>query len=192
MNEIARLTSLMQNFTPHDAVEQTDKVQILSFLAQTSDALTRENTLGHFVGSAFIVNPARDRAVMVYHNIFQGWIFPGGHADGDADLLRVAMREAKEETGLDVTPLLDGKIFGAKVDPIEQHFKHGKPVSAHLHFNVIYLLEADDRQPLQYRAEESQGAKWFSLADFTNPELVVPLALPAQIRLVEKLQQLKK
>ena len=54
------------------------------------NVLTREMNLGIFSGSAFVVNQNRTKALMVYHKIFNTWIYPGGHADGKEDLLSVA------------------------------------------------------------------------------------------------------
>ena len=63
------------------------------------EVLTRNNIFGHFSASAFVVNKEKNKMVVVYHNIFDGWIYPGGHADGEEKLLNVAIREVEEETG---------------------------------------------------------------------------------------------
>jgi len=96
--------------------------------------------------------------VVVYHNINDGWIYPGGHADGEEKLLNVAIREVEGETGLKVK-ILDESIFSIQSAPVKGHVKKGKYVSAHLHLDVVYLLEADDSQPLIFKEDESSGIK---------------------------------
>ena len=68
------------------------------------------NIFGYFTASAFVVNKERNKMVVVYHIINDGWIYPGGHADGEEDLLKVAVREVEEETGLKVR-VLDDNIY---------------------------------------------------------------------------------
>lgn len=183
------LFQTISNYQPYDEAEVADKAQFLKFIETFDDVLTRENIFGHFCASAFVVNPARDKAIMVYHNIYDGWIIPGGHADGEVDLLGVALREIKEETNLDARPLLETP-FAIQTDAIMGHVKKGEYVSSHLHFNVVYLLEAEDAQNLAFREDESQGVNWFPFADFTNPALVVPFAINIHRRMVDKLKTL--
>lgn len=183
------LLQAISSYRPCDEAEAADKAQFIKFLEAFDDVLTRDNIFGHFCASAFVVNSARDKTIMVYHNIYDGWIIPGGHADGETDLLDVAAREIKEETNLDTHPLLEAP-FAIQTDAIMGHVKKGKYVPSHLHFNVVYLLEADDGQNLAFREDESQGVDWFSFADFTNPELVVPFAVNIHRRMDNKLKTL--
>ena len=92
----------IEEFVPFDEVEKEEKEHFLRFIDTFSDVLTRENEFGHFSASCFVVNKARDKVLVVYHNIYKGWVYPGGHADGCEDLLSVALREVEEETGLKV------------------------------------------------------------------------------------------
>lgn len=62
--------------------------------------------------------------LVVYHIINDGWIYPGGHADGEDDLLAVATREVEEETG-QKTKVLDKNIFSIQVAPVKGHIKKG-------------------------------------------------------------------
>ena len=81
------------------------------------------------------------RFLMAYHNIYDSWAWTGGHADGEADFLKVAIREAMEETGITrVTPVTED-IFSLEVLTVDGHEKKGAYVSSHLHLNVTYLLE---------------------------------------------------
>ena len=77
--------------------------------------------------------------LIVYHNIYDAWIFPGGHVDGEADLLSAALREVEEETG-EKAKVLDSSIFAISASPIVGHVKRGEYVPAHTHLDVIYLF----------------------------------------------------
>lgn len=153
--------------------------------------LIRENTLAHFSASAFVVNKNRDKMLVVYHNILDSWIFPGGHADGEEDLLSVAIREVKEETGQNSKPL-DNSIFSIQAFPIKGHIKNGEYVSAHIHFDVIFLLEADDSRPLTYRKEESKGVKWITFEEATDEKSINKQILPIHSKLISKFELIAK
>ncbi len=118
-----------------------------------------------------MVNKARDKVLVVYHNIYKGRVYPGGHADGCEDLLSVALREVEEETGLK-SRVLDSSIFAISSCSIVGHIKHGRYVSSHIHFDVIYLVEADDSILLCYREEESSGVEWISLDELNHDNIV--------------------
>ena len=136
---------------------------ILDYLEKNADAFSRENLIAHMTASAWIVNPARTRVVMVYHRIYDSWSWTGGHADGETDLLAVALREAREETGLERVQAVSKNIFSLEVLTVDGHEKRGKYVPSHLHLNVTYLLEADENEPLRVCEEENMGVSWFTL-----------------------------
>ena len=92
------LKEQIEKYIPFNEQEQIDKEQFLEFINTFDDVLTRNNVFGHFTSSAFVVNKDRTKMVVVYHIINDGWIYPGGHADGIDDLLSVAVREVEEET----------------------------------------------------------------------------------------------
>ena len=172
-------------FVPFDEVEKKEKEHFLRFIDTFSDVLTRENEFGHFSASCFVVNKTRDKVLVVYHNIYQGKVYPGGHADGCEDLLSVALREVEEETGLKAK-VLDSSIFAISSCSIVGHVKRGRYVSSHIHFDVIYLVEADDSLPLCYREEESAGVEWISL-DELDYENIVFFTVPVFDRMIKKL-----
>lgn len=180
------LREQIESYTPFDEQEEKDKEQILEFINSFDDVLTRKNIFGHFSSSAFIVNKERTKMLVVYHIINDGWIHPGGHADGENDLLSVAVREVNEETGLK-TKVLDNSIFGIQTAPVKGHIKRDNYVSAHLHLDVIYLMEADDTIPLIFREDESKGVKWVSFDEATN-ETMCDFIRPIHKKLIKKLK----
>ena len=105
----------IKNYRPCNEQEQRDKDVILNFIAANADAFCRTNLVAHMTASAWVVNNARDRVLMVYHNIYDSWSWTGGHADGETDLLSVALREVREETGLEKLKLLSDGIFSLEV-----------------------------------------------------------------------------
>ena len=90
----------IRDYGPRCEQEEKDRSFILAFLEKNPDAFFRTNPVAHMTASAWVVNPARDKVLMVYHRIYDSWSWTGGHADGDEDLAAVALREVKEETGV--------------------------------------------------------------------------------------------
>ena len=150
-------------YEPFNEQEARDKAVILRFLEQNDDAFLRENRIAHITASAWVVNPARDKVLMVYHKIYDSWSWTGGHADGETDLLSVALREVTEETGVRSVRPVSPEIFSLEVLTVDGHEKRGEYVSSHLHLNVTYLLEADDAEPLRICEDENKGVAWFGL-----------------------------
>ena len=125
----------------------------------------RGNCLAHMTASAWVVNPGRAKVLMVYHNIYKSWSWLGGHADNEQDLLQVAVREVKEESGLARVRPVSEDIYSLEVLTVDGHEKRGAYVGSHLHLNVTYLLEADENDALFSKADENSGAAWFGLED---------------------------
>ena len=101
----------IKSYAPCCEQEARDKAVILDFLGNHTDAFFRSNLIAHMTASSWIVNPARTKVVMVYHRIYDSWSWSGGHADGETDLLSVALREAREETGLRHVRAISPEIF---------------------------------------------------------------------------------
>lgn len=149
-------------YQPRNEQEAQDKALMLYYLDNNDDAFLRSNKVGHFTASAWVTNPDRTKVLMVYHKIYDSWSWCGGHADGERNLLKVALKECREETGLaDVRPI-SGEIASVECLTVDGHEKRGAYVSSHLHLNVTYLLEADDTEPLQICEDENSGVAWFS------------------------------
>ena len=157
-----RLIEEIENYRPSNEMEERDKELILGALLREENVFSRENTLCHMTASAWITSPDRTKVLMAYHNIYDSWSWLGGHADGDTDLLRVALKEAKEESGLRTVRPLMRDIFSLEVLTVDGHIKKGKYVSSHLHLNLTYLLEGDDREMVHAKEDENRGVRWFS------------------------------
>ena len=132
----------IENFVPLCPQEQRDKTGILRFLAGHPDAFDRENLTAHMTASAWVLSPDRRQVVMVYHNLYHSWSWTGGHADGDRDLLAVAMREVTEETGLRQLELLHPGIFSLECLTVDGHEKWGQYVPSHIHMVAVFFPPA--------------------------------------------------
>ena len=155
----------IKNYRPWNEQERQDQAVILAFLDKDPDAFYRTNLLAHMTASAWVVNPQRSKTLMVYHRLYDSWSWTGGHADGEEDLLAVALREVREETGVQRLRPVTEEIYSLEVLTVDGHEKHGRYVPSHLHLNVTYLLEAEEEQPLRVCEAENTGVAWFSLAD---------------------------
>lgn len=152
----------IETYTPYNQQEKKDRMTLLFWIDTGMDLFTRENSFAHWTASAWVVNQNMDRVLMVYHNIYDSWSWLGGHADGDEDLLHVAIKEVKEESGLQNVHPLSQDIFSLEILTVDGHVKKGQYVSSHLHLNVTYLLMADDSQKLTIAQEENSGVRWFT------------------------------
>lgn len=147
---------------------------LLAFVRQQPKCFERTCFMdGHITGSAWIVCPQRRRVLLTHHRKLQKWLQLGGHSDGDANTLRVARREAEEESGLRVKPIYDG-VFDIDIHTIPARGEDPE----HKHYDVRFLFEADDHAPLTMTFE-SNDLQWVAiedLADLTSEESVLRMA----------------
>lgn len=158
-------------YVPQDAQEAADQAMILDYIARFPDILSRNNPIAHISSSGFVVNAGASKVLMAHHNIFRVWAWTGGHADGETDLLSVALREAREETGAVHILPLSTEIASVDILPVWGHVRRGKYVCAHQHLNVSYLLTADEGDPLRPRAGENTQVAWLDaerMLEITN------------------------
>lgn len=159
-------------YVPQSSAEEADKRQILDYVNRFPDTiLTRENPIAHITASGFILSRDGKWVLMAHHNIYKVWAWTGGHADGEGDLLSVALREAREETGAEHIVPLSAAIASVEILPVWGHVKRGKYVCAHQHLNVSYLLTADRDSPLTAREGENTKVAWLpadKLLELTN------------------------
>ena len=159
------LLKQLKAYAPYNEQEANDKAVMIKLLEKESDIFTRENEEAHFTASSWLVNKEHTKVLMIYHNIYHPWSWTGGHADGDMDLLAVAMREAMEETGVKTITPVSKDLFSIEILTVDGHIKRGKYVPSHLHLNVTYLLEADEAEVLHIKQDENSGVAWFTLEE---------------------------
>lgn len=160
-----KLQQQIKEYHPFNEQEEKDKEIMQFLLSACPDIFTRENQVAHFTASSWLLNPSRDKVLLVYHNLYHSWSWSGGHADGEQDLLAVAKREAMEETGVSGVREINEDIFSLEVLAVDGHEKRGIYVPSHLHLNVTYLLEAKEGESLRVKADENSGVQWFPLEE---------------------------
>lgn len=168
----------IENYIAYNEQEIEDKKVSLMCINQFDNLLTRENPLIHITSSGYIVNKARTKVLMVHHNIYKTWSWSGGHADGDEDLLKVAIKEAKEETGIINVYPVKAEPLSLDILEVIGHVKRGKYISAHLHLSLCYLLEADEKDELKVKEDENSGVRWLpidKLKEYCNEPNMVEL-----------------
>lgn len=171
---IAALNDYLTTLPPErDMVQRT-----LEFVLQHADCFERSLLEGHVTGSAMIVNEARTTTLLIHHAKLNRWLQPGGHCDGDPDCLHVAIKEATEETGLTVRPAT-GHILDVDIHLIPERGN----IPAHYHYDVRYLLMADDTQTASLATREVKDARWIPLdevANYNNEESVMRMVRKVQ------------
>lgn len=177
----------IEEYTPGSKQEESDKRVILDYIDNFGDTiLTRENEFAHISSSGMIVNRDMNKVLMVYHNIYHSWSWTGGHADGDKNLLHVAIKEAIEETGVTRIYPIREEIIGLDILPVWGHVKRGNYVSSHLHLNITYPLIADEKDRLIVKEDENSGVKWLEI-DRLSEYVSEPDMLPVYTKIIKQI-----
>jgi len=146
----------------------------------------RDNEIAHITSSGFVLNKSLSKVLMIYHNIRNTWAWPGGHADGEHDLLAVAAREVIEETGINAVPV-STSIASVDILSVARHYKGKKYVNSHLHLSIAYLFTANDEEDLAVKPDENSGVEWFPVEKinedlFTDRDVYLYSKLIAQAK----------
>lgn len=139
----------------------------IRFVEANADCLLRSCVPGHLTGSAWIVDPTRTRTLLTHHRKLEKWLQLGGHADGDPDLHQVALREAREESGLTRLRLVRPEVFD-----VDRHLIPSRGLEPeHYHYDLRFMIEADPAEPVQV-SNESKELAWVDIARVPelNPE----------------------
>lgn len=159
------LLQLLKDYQPRFMEEMGFVTRSLSYIEQHEDCFYRELWPAHVTGSAWVVNPDRSRVLMMHHKKLNQWFQPGGHADGDADIVRVALKETEEETGISAEDikLVDGSIFDVDIHSIAPYGNDPE----HEHIDVRFLLEVDDSIAVPGN-DESHEILWIDLLNVSH------------------------
>ncbi len=152
------LLNLLDQHQPFDDKEQQMLVTTKDFVISNSDCFERSLNIGHITGSAWIIDKTHEHVLLMHHRKLNRWFQPGGHADGQSDVLKVAIKEAQEETGLTDIQVVSELIFDIDVHLIPENPKE----IAHYHYDIRFLFVADINSVLQINAE-SKNLSWVKL-----------------------------
>lgn len=146
---------------PIDAGERGDLERMRSFAQRKGEPFDRTDPEGHFTGSSLVADPHLERVVLIRHNALDMWLQCGGHAEGRETCgLEVAIREAREETDLDVGP---HPAHPGLLDVDVHEIPASDPMPSHLHLDLRYVLVADPREDPVAPEDEASKADWFTL-----------------------------
>ena len=164
------LLELLLRYAQRHPEEAACVTRLRTLVESRADCFERTALPGHLTGSAFVVSADHRETLLVHHRKLDRWLQPGGHADGESDLARVALREAREETGLDALHILDPGGVGCEPTPLDVDVhaipaRPGEP--AHEHHDVRYLLVASAGETAR-TSEESYAVRWFPLDDLAS------------------------
>lgn len=155
------LTEDLHNFQKKHPELKNIADAMIDFISTNPDCFSRSNTSGHLTGSAWLVNPKGDKVLLTLHRKLQRWMQTGGHADGEANPLLVAMREAEEESGIQGIQVISPDIFDIDIHRIPARPEKGEP--EHYHYDLRYLLQAPHEEYII--SDESESLAWWSKAD---------------------------
>ena len=158
-----KLLDDIKKYIPYNEQEKVDKEVIIDLINKNKDILNRSSKDYHLTASSWIVNETFDKILLVYHNLYDSWSWTGGHADGDSDLLNVAIKEAKEETGIINIYPLSKDIYSLEILTVDGHIKKNEYVNSHLHLNITYLLCASSNDELKIKPDENSNVSWFNI-----------------------------
>lgn len=148
------------------------------FVAEYPNCFERSLLIGHVTASAWIWDLERRHVLLTHHGKLDKWLQLGGHADGDPDVLRVALREAQEESGLEGIRPVSEEIFDVDVHPIPARGSEPE----HFHYDVRFLLEADRSEVLQITSE-SKALAWVEverIRELTSEDSILRMLAKAQ------------
>lgn len=138
-----------------------------TFIDQNANCFQRTNLEGHITGSAWIVNETFDACLLMHHRKLGLWLQPGGHADGDWNVFRVALKEAQEETGI-----LDLSVLSEEIFDLDIHsFPARESEPEHLHFDVRFLFQSISNAPSLSSNNESFSLAWVSIEEVLKNSL---------------------
>lgn len=155
-----QLLDLLKRYRTRFMDEAGFRVRAIDFVERHEDCFFRELWPVHVTGSTWVVNSRRDKVLLLHHKKLDQWFQPGGHADGDADILKVALKETSEETGLDSSYI---SLVGDNVFDVDIHTIHSNAQDPrHEHIDVRFLVEIDDSVVVPGN-DESHDVVWVSL-----------------------------
>jgi 8-oxo-dGTP pyrophosphatase MutT (NUDIX family) len=157
------LLSLIQQYKNRFPGEVSMPERLEQFVLDNADCFQRSLLIGHVTGSAWILDKDRQKTLLTHHRKLNRWLQPGGHADGDSQVSRVAMREAQEESGLIDLNLVCNEIFDIDIHLIPAR----KNEPEHYHYDCRFLIQCTGDETYSV-SDESHDLAWIPLVEITK------------------------
>ena len=146
-----KIIKLLKQYQP--TVKEVEfKSKILKFIEENADCFSRNLDIGHITGSSWLINKNGDKALLTHHAKLNTWLQLGGHADGDNDILRVALKEASEESGISSIKDISEEIFDIDVHQIPAN----KNEKAHIHYDIRFILQVSSDEKIKINHESNE------------------------------------
>jgi len=149
----------LQNYQTSFSEESGFIPQFLDLLKQENCYL-RKNTNRHFTSSAWLLNADLTKVVLIHHKKLNKWLQPGGHADGNENLVEVAMKEVREETGIHSFIEMKKEIFDLDIHLIPEY----RDVKEHYHYDARFVFRVSEETKL-IRNQETNDVCWTNLSE---------------------------
>lgn len=161
-HDLAAARAFIAAYVAPDAAQAAERDRILAFVDEHPDALLRTCRRGHLTGSAAVLDHTGERVLLMLHRKIGRWLQMGGHADGDGDLVRVALREATEESGIAAGLVIDPVPVDVDIHEV------GCPADNRAwHLDIRFLVVAPP-DAVEVLNEESLALRWFPLDDLPD------------------------
>ncbi len=162
------------------------KKQMLDFLNNHTNPFSRTTKEGHFTGSAFLINSNGTKFLLMHHLKLDKWLQPGGHADGNDDLLIVSIQEAREETGIyEIEPVFEN-IYDIDIHTIPANSREPE----HKHYDVRFLLKAG--QDNFVKNSESKALTWIEFSSYNSFKISLENSIKRMIKKYQKIDYIAK
>ena len=178
------LLNQLKKLTPFNQTEQEHIQNTIMFLQNNKNAYKRENLQGHITASCFLFNADYSKVLLTHHKKLNMWLQLGGHCDGDKNILRVALKEGWEESGIKGIKPIHKTIADVDIQPIPLYAP--KNVPAHFHYDIRYFCTAKNENFVV--SDESNDLKWFTMQQYQQEMK----DLPDTVRILAKWNNLLK
>lgn len=150
------LIEMLRKYAPTENEEVSAKEGIISFVDTYVDCFERFLEIGHITASAWLLNKDLTKVLLMHHAKLDLWVQPGGHCDGNPDVLSVAIKEAQEESGIQaISPIME-EIFDVDIHLIPANKKEKE----HYHYDIRFLLQVTSDEKV-VQNPESICLQWF-------------------------------
>ena len=169
------LLDRLEQYKPTDEDERISRDMSVQFIHTYRHAFERSLSCGHITASALLLNQDKTKFLLMRHTKLNKWVKVGGHCDGNRDVLAVALKEAAEESGIQLIEPMTTDLFDVEVHHVKKTFMEPE----HYHYDMRFLLKTVENDAL-VKNHESTNLRWFSFDEHLPP------LDHALLRLIEK------